>query len=53
MHNPRAHYAADARKLIAAMIDKRVYQRARQVTRSRMHNKPARFVDDQQITVLV
>ena len=46
-------HAADARQALPAMSDQRVYQRAGRVSRCGMNHQPGRFVQHDQVFVLV
>lgn len=49
----RAFDTADARQAVAAMVDQRIDERSRPVTRAWMHNETRRFVDDNEVIVFV
>jgi hypothetical protein len=53
VHDARAPDAADPRQAGAAMGDQRVDQRAGLMARGRMHDKPPRLVDDDDVVILV
>jgi hypothetical protein len=53
VHDSWPFYAADAGKAISAMREKRIYQRAAAIPRSRVNNKPGGFIDYNQIIILV
>jgi len=49
----RARHAADSGKRIAAMGEERIDQRAVEIARRGMHNQTCRFVDDEQVGILM
>ena len=53
VHDTRTPLATDAGKTVAAMVQKRIDQRAGLGPRRRMHHHPGRLVDHDQIGVLV
>ena len=53
VHNARALFPANARQAVAAMRQQRINQRAVGAARGRMHHHICRFIDDQQIDILI
>ena len=51
--DPRPFDAADAGKTVSAMRDERVDQRPAAVSSARMHHKPGRLVDDDDVCIFV
>ena len=53
MYDPRTYYSIDGRKRITAVKHQSVHQRPRIIPGRRMHHHSSRFVDHQQIIVLI
>ena len=53
MYDARPPDAADARQCIAAMVDQRIDKRTGPIAVPGMDHQPGRFVDDDEVSVLV
>jgi len=53
VNDARPLHTADTGETVAAMSDERIDQCARPVARRRVHDQPCRFVDDDEVVILI